>query len=122
MTAAANTEIRAEKLLKELAVVWEQLGGADEKEAVLRACSMTLLVATTGEEDAQELAGTLADLMHSHPSRYVVLRIVDRDEPFIAARVFAQCHMAFGRRQQICCEQIELRRRGTGWRIFIRQR
>lgn len=107
MSVAANGEIRSEKLLKELAEYWKQLGGEDEKEAVLRACSMTLLVATTGEDDVQELSGTLADLMHSHPSRYVVLRIVERDSPSISARVFAQCHMAFGRRQQICCEQIE---------------
>jgi glucose-6-phosphate dehydrogenase assembly protein OpcA len=100
-------EIRAEKLLKDLACVWKELGQHETEYAVVRACSLTLLVATTGDGDEQDLAGTLGDLMHSHPSRYVVLRLVDKPEPEFAARVFAQCQLAFGRRQQLCCEQIE---------------
>jgi len=104
---AAVEEIRAEKLLKDLGNVWKELGQTESKYTVVRACSMTLLVATTGEGDEQDLAGTLGDLMHSHPSRYVVLRLVDKDTPEFAARVFAQCQLAFGRRQQLCCEQIE---------------
>ncbi|MFN0100664.1 MAG: glucose-6-phosphate dehydrogenase assembly protein OpcA [Bryobacteraceae bacterium] len=104
---AAIEEIRAEKLLKDLATVWKELGQTEKDYAVVRACSMTLLVATTGVGDEQDLAGTLGDLMHSHPSRYVVLRLVDKPEPEFNARVFAQCQMAFGRRQQLCCEQIE---------------
>ena len=100
-------EIKAEKLLKELAGVWTELGQTDTEYAIVRACSLTLLVATTGESDEQDLAGTLGDLMHSHPSRYIVLRLVERPVPEFSARVFAQCQLAFGRRQQLCCEQIE---------------
>ncbi len=103
---AAVEEIRAEKLLKDLANVWKELSQTATDYAVVRACSMTLLVATTSD-DEQDLAGTLGDLMHSHPSRYVVLRLVEKREPEFAARVFAQCQLAFGRRQQLCCEQIE---------------
>lgn len=104
---AAVEEIRAEKLLKDLANVWKELGQAESDYAVVRACALTLLVATTGEGDEQDVAETLGDLMYSHPSRYVVLRLVERAEPEFAARVFAQCRLAFGRRQQLCCEQIE---------------
>jgi glucose-6-phosphate dehydrogenase assembly protein OpcA len=104
---AAVEEIRAEKLLKDLAKVWTELGQTETKYAVVRACSMTLLVATSGDGDEQDVAGTLGDLMHSHPSRYIVLRLVDRPQPEFSARVFAQCQLAFGRRQQLCCEQIE---------------
>lgn len=104
---AAVEEIRAENLLKELANVWKELDRTETEYAVVRACSMTLLVATAGEGDEQDLAGTLGDLMHSHPCRYVVLRLVDRPAPEFAARVFAQCQLAFGRRHQLCCEQIE---------------
>jgi len=103
---AVIEEISSEKLLKDLANVWKELGQATTDYAVVRACSMTLLVATTSD-DEQDLAGTLGDLMHSHPSRYVVLRLVDKREPEFSARVFAQCQLAFGRRQQLCCEQIE---------------
>jgi len=103
---AVIEEISSEKLLKDLANVWKELGQATTDYAVVRACSMTLLVATTSD-DEQDLAGTLGDLMRSHPSRYVVLRLVDKREPEFSARVFAQCQLAFGRRQQLCCEQIE---------------
>jgi glucose-6-phosphate dehydrogenase assembly protein OpcA len=99
-------EIRSEKLLKDLANVWKELDQTETEYAVVRACALTLLVATTAD-DEQDLAGTLGDLMHSHPSRYVVLRLVDQRDPEFTARVFAQCQLAFGRRQQLCCEQIE---------------
>ncbi|MBI2689546.1 MAG: glucose-6-phosphate dehydrogenase assembly protein OpcA [Acidobacteria bacterium] len=104
---AAVEEIRAEKLLKDLANVWKELGQTESEYAIVRACALTLLVATTGEGDEQDVAGTLGELMHSHPSRYIVLRLVERTEPEFSARVFAQCQLAFGRRQQLCCEQIE---------------
>lgn len=104
---SAVEEIKAEKLLKELAGVWTELGQTETEYAIVRACSITLLVVTTDEGDVQDLAGTLGELMHSHPSRYIVLRLVERSEPEFSARVFAQCQLAFGRRQQLCCEQIE---------------
>jgi len=45
-------------------------------------------------------------LMHSHPSRAIVLRAVEGAE--LDARVFAECWMPFGRNQQICSEGIEM--------------
>ncbi len=95
------------RILRELDDLWSSLGRKDDGSAgVLRACSMTFLV-IAGDEEAGALGETLALLMKDHPSRAIVLRLVDGAER-IDARVVAQCWMPFGRRQQICCEQIEI--------------
>ena len=106
-----TTAVQPEKILKELQALWVDLGKQNSGEAaagVLRACSMTLIVVTDGPADADDVGETLGLLMRENPSRAIVLRIVDGGEPKIEARVFAQCWMPFGRRQQICCEQIEV--------------
>jgi glucose-6-phosphate dehydrogenase assembly protein OpcA len=68
---------------------------------------MTLVVATESESDAMTASETLGELMHEHPSRAIVLRPSAKDGE-LEARVFAQCWMPFGKRQQICCEQVEI--------------
>jgi glucose-6-phosphate dehydrogenase assembly protein OpcA len=50
----------------------------------------------------------LARLMPEHPSRAIVIRFRPGEQRELSARVFAQCWMPFGQRQQICCEQIEI--------------
>jgi glucose-6-phosphate dehydrogenase assembly protein OpcA len=101
--------IQPEKILKQLDELWVTLGKQPETGAdgVLRACAMTLLVAGIDSEGT-EVGETLALLMRDHPSRAVVLRVPPSAEVPLDARVFAQCWMPFGKRQQICCEQIEL--------------
>lgn len=103
--------VHAERILRELTDLWASLAKEQGKQSaqsgVLRACSMTLIVAAEDEGDTAGVEQTLAELMHSHPSRAIVLR------PGLAgggldSRVFAQCWMPFGSRQQICCEQIEI--------------
>ena len=110
MSAAAA--IRPEKILKELAKLWVDLAKADDSKTsngVLRACAMTLIVAVEEREHAQEVGGTIAELMHEHPSRAIVLHVDQQsDSESLDARVFAQCWMPFGKRQQICCEEIEI--------------
>jgi len=98
--------VQPEKILHELSNLWVGVG---HEEGVLRACSMTLIVACEGcEDDVAEAGEALAELMREHPSRAIVLRLVDEKEPRLDSRVFAQCWMPFGRRQQICCEQVEI--------------
>ena len=46
--------------------------------------------------------------MRDHPSRAIVVRVLDSAKPELEARVFAQCWMPLGQRRQICCEQIEI--------------
>lgn len=105
------TVVQPEQILKELAGVWSSLAKAESEKGssgVLRACAMTLIVAVEGDQDAITVGGTLAELMHEHPSRAIVLKLSDAAEDVLEARVFAQCWMPFGGRQQICCEQIEI--------------
>lgn len=98
-------EVDAGRLLKELDENWRQLGKG-EGSGVLRACAMTLIVVVREGADAQELGVTLADIMHEHPNRTIVLRVGEAGE--VEARANLQCWMPFGGRQQICCEQIEI--------------
>jgi 6-phosphogluconolactonase len=110
MSGAVLNEVQPEKILKELEALWVDLGKADpdKKNAVLRACAMTLIVVLEQDEDAQTAGETLAELMHENPSRAIVLRIDPEEGDRLQAQVLAQCWMPFGRRQQICCEQIEI--------------
>jgi glucose-6-phosphate dehydrogenase assembly protein OpcA len=95
--------------LKEMAQIWAELGKPADGEAsagVLRSCSMTLVVIAQEGEDAMSLGETVAALMPEHPARTIVIW-PKTGEP-LAAKVTAQCWMPFGRRRQICCEQIEI--------------
>jgi len=106
--AGAGT-IAPDRILHEMADLWVTLGKQGEGDAgVLRACSMTLVVAAEESDDAQAIGETLAALMPEHPSRAIVIRFRSGDGRDLSSRVFAQCWMPFGHRQQICCEQIEI--------------
>src|ERR1700724_1168132 len=107
MTAAT---IQPDRILKELSELWVSFGkqNGDDSSGVLRACAMTLVVLAEAGEDANEVGETLAALMREHPSRAIVVRVSDSEEPALEARVFTQCWMPFGQRRQICCEQIEI--------------
>ncbi len=99
--------IDAGKLLKELDDQWRQ-AGKGQGAGVLRACSMTLLVITRGEDDPQELSHTLARLASEYPGRTILLRLKRDDRAGLSARTSVDCWTPFGRRQQICAERIEI--------------
>jgi len=107
MTAST---IQPDRILHELSELWVSFGkqNGDDSDGVLRACAMTLVVLADAAEDANQIGETLAALMREHPSRAIVVRVSDSQEPALEARVFAQCWMPFGQRRQICCEQIEI--------------
>lgn len=97
--------VEAEKILHDLGELWVNLG---EEEPLLRACSLTLIAVVEDDIAAADVSGTLAELMHEHPSRAIVIRVRESEDPLLEARVLAQCWMPFGKKQQICCEQIEI--------------
>ncbi len=99
------TAIDAGRLLGELGEQWRLVGKNDG--GVLRACSMTLGVVAGRNRDLQEIGATVAELMHEHPNRTILLRVGDGSAP-VEAHTSIQCWMPFGRQQQICCEQIEI--------------
>lgn len=102
--------IQPERILRELGELWTNMAQSEpdisKSAGVLRACAMTLIVAAQDEADAQAASEALGELMHEHPSRAIVLKPSPTGR--LDARVFAQCWMPFGSRQQICCEQIEI--------------
>jgi len=100
--------VTPERILKDLAELWTGHGKTDDS-GTLRACAMTMLIAADEEEEASVLGEMVMEVMHSHPSRAIVLRIHDGADAALDSRVTALCWKPFGRRQQICCEQVELR-------------
>lgn len=117
--SSASIPAQPERILKELAKVWTSLAEEERqqgKPSVVRACAMTLIVATDDEDqEAVSVAQTLTELMHVHPSRAVVLRLSQGAESGLSSRVFAQCWKPFGKAQQICCEQIEIEANKDRW-------
>ncbi|MGA7412033.1 MAG: glucose-6-phosphate dehydrogenase assembly protein OpcA [Bryobacteraceae bacterium] len=118
MSAVINA-VLPEKILKDLSQLWTSLGEDEKKQGqptVLRACAMTLIVVTDDEdEDSLAASQTLIDLMHTHPSRAIVIRVAGAPESGITAQVLAQCWKPFGKAQQICSEQIEIQATPDRW-------
>jgi len=110
MTSAVDPE----RVLKELAGLWVSAGtpaGAGEGAAhagVLRACTMTLLVAEEDDRDWPGLRETIAALMPEHPARAILIRLTGAGERAIEGRVSSQCWKPFGQQRHICCEQVEI--------------
>ncbi len=109
------TAVTPDRILKEMQQLWVDIGkaaqepGVKGEHGILRACAMTLIIAADEEEETTDIGETIAEVMHHHPSRAIVLRVRDGADEFLESRVYAQCWRPFGRRQQICCEQIEIR-------------
>jgi glucose-6-phosphate dehydrogenase assembly protein OpcA len=105
--------VKPEALLKDLQAEWVKLGKAeaessDRSAGVLRAVTMTVLVAVEAGPEEVKALETLSQLMHEHPARAIVLRLLPDADADLEGRAYTTCWMPFGRRSQICCEQIEL--------------
>jgi len=103
-----------EQILKGLGKLWTQLG-EQGKTSVLRACAMTLIVATDEADGGYMASQTISELVKNHPSRGIVLVISEAAEHDLEARVLAQCWKPFGKAQQICCEEIEITAKPSAW-------
>lgn len=118
MSSAVIFPAQPEQILKGLGKLWTSLGQEEKqqgKPTVLRACAMTLIVATDEADGGFSASQTIAELMREHPSRGIVLAVSDTAEHELEARVLAQCWKPFGKAQQICCEQIEIIARPESW-------
>jgi len=110
MTSTVNPE----RVLQELAGLWTSEGKPGEAEdgaanaGVLRACTMTLVVAEEDDRDWPGLGETIAALMPEHPARAILIRLTGAGERSLSSRVFSQCWKPFGHNRQICCEQVEI--------------
>jgi glucose-6-phosphate dehydrogenase assembly protein OpcA len=118
MSSAIIFPAQPEQILKGLGRLWTSLGQEEKqqgKPTVLRACAMTLIVATDEPDSGFSASQTIAELMREHPSRGIVLAVSEAAEHDLEARVLAQCWKPFGKAQQICCEQIEIIARPESW-------
>lgn len=101
--------LHADRILEELTRLWAELARAGgETEGVVRACALTLVVFAEESDDPAPIAEILAHLMREHPNRAIVVRVRPGDAPFLDHQVLSQCWKPFGRREQICCERIEI--------------
>lgn len=118
MSSSVIFPAQPEQILKGLGKLWTQLGQEEKgngKPTVLRACAMTLIVATDVEDGGYGSSQIISELMKSHPSRGIVLVISEEAEHDLEARVLAQCWKPFGKAQQICCEEIEITAKPSSW-------
>ncbi len=118
MSSAVIFPAQPEQILKGLGKLWTSLGEEEKqhgKPTVLRACAMTLIVATDESDGGFSASQTISELMREHPSRGIVLSVTEQAEKSLEARVLAQCWKPFGKAQQICCEQIEVTARPESW-------
>jgi glucose-6-phosphate dehydrogenase assembly protein OpcA len=107
-----------EQILKGLGKLWTSLGQEEKqqgKPTVLRACAMTLIVATDEADNGLAASEIISELMKEHPSRGIVLAVSSQAERPLEARVLAQTWKPFGKAQQIGCEQIEITARPESW-------
>ncbi len=118
MSSAIIFPAQPEQILKGLGKLWTSLGEEEKhqgKPTVLRACAMTLIVATDEPDAGFAASQTISELMHEHPARGIVLAVSPDAENDLQARVLAQCWKPFGKAQQICCEQIEIIAKPGNW-------
>lgn len=122
MSTSVIFPAQPEQILKGLSRLWTSFGEEEKqqgKPTVLRACAMTLIVATDETDGGFESSQVLSELMHEHPSRGIVLSLNEEVEGGLEARVVAQCWKPFGKAQQICCEQIEITATRQNWPTII---
>lgn len=118
MSSAVIFPAQPEQILKGLGKLWTSLGQEEKqqgKPTVLRACAMTLIVATDEADSGFAASQIISELMREHPSRGIVLAVSEQAEHGLEARVLAQCWKPFGKAQQICCEQIEITAQPGSW-------
>src|SRR5215469_11650184 len=96
---------------RELRRMWSE-ASADTAHPVMRARILNLVIFAdaNGLNDAGDAA---AELAGRHPSRTIIVAINSAaTESRLDAEVSARCNLSFGRRQQICSEQIVIRADG----------
>ncbi len=110
MEGPVSGAIQPGKLLDELSRQWTELGRQEHPDGsagVIRARALNLFVVGEGEDGAL-LDETLAKLRQDHPSRAVTVELVPGEKRFLDGNVSIFCWVPFGKRQQICSEQIQI--------------
>jgi glucose-6-phosphate dehydrogenase assembly protein OpcA len=112
----ATAAVNPEQILKDLRELWTRMAEDQAGSGgVLRACSMTLVATARDAADADLVRQALGVLMHSHPSRAIIVHDAGNGAAAqeavaqeLEAHIFSECWKPFGSTQQICSEGIEI--------------
>jgi glucose-6-phosphate dehydrogenase assembly protein OpcA len=98
----------------ELSALWRSAAeDPAAKNAVTRACTLTLLIYVESEEAAYEVNNLVAEVARQNPCRAVIMMLEPQaTPPGLEAWVSAHCHLPVAGEKQVCSEQITIRARG----------
>ena len=98
----------------ELSALWR--AAAEDpaaKNAVTRACTLTLLIYVESNEAADEVNNLVAEVTRQNPCRAIIMMLEPEASPSgLEAWVSAHCHLPEAGEKQVCSEQITIRARG----------
>lgn len=109
--------VDVDRIEKELLELWQQAGKANEDDmpSVTRACSLNFIL-HSNDDNTEVGAGLLDEITIKHPCRAILAHALPSKEEHLEAWVTARCHITPGKKNQICCEQINVRWQGQGTR------
>jgi len=98
----------------ELSALWRSAGeDPAAKNAVTRACTLTLLIHVESDEAAYEVTNLVAEVTRQNPCRAIIMMLEPQATPSgLEAWVSAHCHLPVAGEKQVCSEQVTLRARG----------
>lgn len=114
LTGGEPRPVQIADLEKELSALWRSAAeDAKTRDAVTRACALTLLVFVESEEAGREVGNLVSSLTEQNPCRAVIMIAQPEAKPAgLTARISAHCHLSSAGGKQVCCEQISVAARG----------
>jgi glucose-6-phosphate dehydrogenase assembly protein OpcA len=102
----------------ELASLWRSVAeDGTTRQALMRACALTLLVYVESEEAGREVSGLIGRVTPQNPCRAVVTVAQPEASPAgLTAWISGQCHLPISGEKQLCCEQVTVVARGEAVR------
>jgi glucose-6-phosphate dehydrogenase assembly protein OpcA len=98
----------------ELSALWRSAAeDPAAKNAVTRACTLTLLIYVESDEAAYDVTNLVAEVTRQNPCRTIIMMLEPQATPSgLEAWVSAHCHLPVEGEKQVCSEQITIRARG----------
>ena len=98
----------------ELSALWRSAAeGPGAEYAVMRACTMTLLIYVESDEAAYEVTNLVAEATRQNPCRAIIMMLEpEATASGLEAWVSAHCHLPVAGEKQVCSEQVTIRARG----------
>ncbi len=102
----------------ELSALWRSVAeDPATRQAVTRACALTLLVYVDSEEAGREVSSLISEATRQTPFRAVIMIAEPQATPTgLAAWVSAHCHLPAAGEKQVCCEEVTVQARGEAER------